>query len=79
MHHLFSTYGKIPISIFVTSFLVFLVLNIIENLIHYNIGLHTDEKSLNELHMPTKRDWIRIIVTMFVFAILQGFFVMELS
>jgi hypothetical protein len=79
MYHLFSTYGKVPMSIFITSFLVFLVLNIIENLIHYNIGLHTNEKSLNELNMPTKRDWIRIIVTMFVFAVLQGFFVMELS
>jgi hypothetical protein len=79
MYHLFKTYGKVPISIFITSFLVFLVLNIIENLIHYNIGLHTDEKSLNDINMPTKRDWIRIIVTMFVFAILQGFFVMKLT
>lgn len=79
MYHLFKAYGKLPTSIFITSFFVFLVLNIVENLIHYNIGLHTDENSLNNLNMPTKRDWIRIIITMFVFAILQGFFVMELN
>jgi hypothetical protein len=55
--------------------MVFLVLNIFENLIHYNIGIHSDDNNI-KINMPTQRDWIRIIITMFTFAFLQGFCVL---
>jgi hypothetical protein len=57
--------------IFLLSIVIFLVLNTIENLIHYNIGRFSDEDSLR-LTNPTFVDWIRIIVTMVIFALLQG-------
>ena len=68
------------IHIFVFSFLVFIVLNVIENVIHYNIGKFHDYRGHREgiagYHFtnPTNTDWVRIIVIMLVFAILQGVF-----
>ena len=78
MRHLFTQYNSLPIHLFVISFIVFLILNIIENLIHYNIGIHTDDNKF-KIKMPTKRDWIRIVITMLIFAFLQGFFVILFS
>jgi hypothetical protein len=53
------------------SFCVFIFINLIENLIHYNIGRnHNKELKIN---LPSKNDWIKIIITMIIFASLQGF------
>jgi hypothetical protein len=71
--------------IFAFSFIVFIVLNLIENVIHYNIGkYHTKDdvgskangKSVAGFHFtnPSETDWVRIVIIMFIFAILQGFF-----
>jgi hypothetical protein len=73
--------------IFVFSFLVFIVLNVIENVIHYNIGKYHDDnnrqenrkngsKSVAGIHFtnPSETDWVRIIVIMYIFAVLQGVF-----
>ena len=75
--------------IFVFSFLVFIVLNVIENVIHYNIGKYHDAsasasassgnsngKTVAGFHFtnPSGTDWGRIVIIMFVFAVLQGFF-----
>jgi hypothetical protein len=49
---------------------VFGFLNIIENVIHYNIG-KTSNKKL-EITNPSKKDWKKILITMFIFALLQG-------
>ena len=76
--------------IFTFSFLVFIVLNIIENVIHYNIGKYHDANSNGSVkgngsvagfHFtnPSNNDWVRIIVIMFIFAILQGFFTSSFS
>ena len=73
------------IHIFAFSFIVFIVLNLIENVIHYNIGkYHTkddvgsngDGKSVAGFHFtnPSETDWVRIVIIMFIFAVLQGFF-----
>ena len=80
------------IHIFVFSFLVFIVLNIIENVIHYNIGKFHDVNgnSVNghgngngngggtvagfHFTNPSHTDWVRIVVIMFIFAVLQGVF-----
>lgn len=67
------------IHVFIFSFLIFIVLNVIENVIHYNIGkFHNggNENYLTGYHLtnPSNSDWVRIIFIMFVFAILQGVF-----
>jgi hypothetical protein len=68
-------FKKGTFNIFVYSFLTFIVLNIIENLIHYNIGTNHDV-SFHELKLtiPSSIDWTRIILIMFIFACLQGGF-----
>lgn len=57
-------------AIFIASFVAFIILNTIENLIHYSIG-RSYEKNL-QFNFPTKIDWIRIIITMIIFAVLQA-------
>jgi len=52
------------------SFFVYLFVNLFENLIHYNIGKFSDRET--KLELPSKKDWIKILVVMFVFAFLQG-------
>ena len=60
--------------LFIISFIVFAILNIIENVIHYNIG-KTSNKEF-EISNPTIVDWKKIIFTMIIFALLQGFLTM---
>ena len=66
--------------IFAFSFIVFIVLNLIENVIHYNIGKFHDtnngKSNIAGFHFtnPSETDWVRIVVIMFIFAVLQGFF-----
>lgn len=70
--------------IFAFSFIVFIVLNVIENVIHYNIGKYHEgntsvkngSSSVGGIHFtnPSQTDWVRIIVIMLIFAVLQGFF-----
>lgn len=77
------------IHIFVFSFLVFIVLNVVENVIHYNIGKFHDHGGgaggggggIAGYHFtnPSNTDWVRIIVIMLVFAILQGVFTSHFS
>jgi hypothetical protein len=59
--------------IFIVSFLVFVVLNVIENYVHYNIGRNRETESI-QFSAPSKKDWIRILLVMTVFAFLQGGF-----
>lgn len=53
------------------TFIVFIALNLIENLIQYSIGRTTDEKTI-EWTSPTGIDWARIVIVMIIFAILQA-------
>ena len=57
--------------IFLISFIVFAILNIIENVIHYNIGKTSNSNRL-DITNPSKKDWKKILITMFIFALLQG-------
>ena len=58
------------INLIVVSFLVYIVVNVFENLIHYNIGKFSDKETKFEI--PTQNDWIKIIIVMCVFALIQG-------
>jgi hypothetical protein len=61
------------VHIFVVSFVIFIILNIAENLIHYSIGRHSNNNFI-ELSLPNKSDFIKIIIIMIIFAVLQGWF-----
>ena len=56
--------------LFLVSFFVYIVVNMFENLIHYSIGKHSDHEI--QFSMPTKQDWVNIILVMLVFAGIQG-------
>jgi len=58
------------IHIIVISFVVYLFVNLFENLIHYNIGKFSNKET--KLDLPTQSDFIKIVVVMCVFALLQG-------
>jgi len=72
---LFKLYHqKNAFHLFIISFIVFVILNIIENVIHYNIGKTSNVEF--EVSNPTLIDWKKIIFTMIIFALLQGFITM---
>ena len=56
--------------IIVISFVVYLFVNFFENLIHYNIGRFSNKET--KIELPTKKDLIKIVLVMCVFALLQG-------
>jgi hypothetical protein len=56
--------------IIAVSFVVYLFVNFFENLFHYNIGRFSNKETKFEL--PSKTDFIKIVVVMCVFALLQG-------
>lgn len=58
--------------IFIASFIAFILLNTIENILHYNIGRTTDKDTVFVFQNPTRKDWMRIVVVMIIFAILQA-------
>jgi hypothetical protein len=58
--------------IFVISFLVYAVINMVENYIHYNIGKHQEKGLQIEFSSPSALDWTKIALVMVVFALLQG-------
>ena len=68
---------NIPKHLFISSFLAFLFLNIIENFIHYTSGKYHDSDTI-QFELPSKKDVIKIIIVMFIFAILQGVFTLFL-
>lgn len=58
------------IHMIVVSFCVYIFVNLFENVIHYNIGKFSGRET--KIELPSKKDWLKIIVVMFVFALLQG-------
>jgi hypothetical protein len=56
--------------IIVISFFVYIIVNLVENLIHYNIGKFSNKET--KLDIPSKKDWIKILLVMCIFALIQG-------
>ena len=56
--------------IIIISFVVYLFVNLVENLIHYNIGKFSNKET--KLDVPSKKDWIKILLVMCIFALIQG-------
>jgi len=67
--------------IFIISTVVYIILNLIENTIHYNIGRNFDTIHVHDIRFisPSSLDFTRIICVMAVFAILQGIFTVMLA
>lgn len=81
-HLLYKEYFNIDRSnsrrIFVISIVVFIFLNLVENVIHYSIGRMHGISNMSII-APSSTDWTRIIGIMIIFALLQGLFTMMLS
>jgi hypothetical protein len=72
---LYKLYNKkTTFHLFIISFIIFAVVNIVENVIHYNIGKTSNTEF--EFSNPTIIDWKKIIVTMVIFAFLQALLTM---
>lgn len=67
--------------IFIISMVVYIVINLVENTIHYNIGRNFDIRHLHDIKFiqPSHIDFTRIVSVMAVFAILQGLFTTMLT
>ncbi len=64
-------FGKVSsFRLLIISFCVYLFVNMFENLIHYNIGKHSNAELTFEI--PTEGDWVKIISVMITFALIQG-------
>jgi hypothetical protein len=58
------------LNIIAISFIVYIFVNLFENMIHYNIGRFSNKET--KLELPSKNDFIKIIIVMSIFALLQG-------
>ena len=56
--------------IIAVSFFVYIFVNFFENMIHYNIGRFSNKET--KIELPSKKDLIKIVIVMCVFALLQG-------
>ena len=63
-------YKSSSFRLLIISFCVYLFVNMFENLIHYNIGKHSNSELKFEI--PTEGDWTKIVAVMFTFALIQG-------
>ena len=63
-------YSGASCHIIIISFFIYLFVNMFENLIHYNIGKYSNKET--KIELPSKTDWIKIIIVMCIFALLQG-------
>ncbi len=61
------------VHLMVVSFVVYLFVNMFENLIYYNIGRSSKNGDKHtEIKVPSKEDLLKIIIVMMMFAALQG-------
>ena len=58
--------------ILISSVLVFLVINTVENYIHYTIGRNHLDSNKYAFQMPSSLDFFSMLITMVVFAGLQA-------
>jgi hypothetical protein len=59
------------ITLVIISMIVFGILNLIENMIHYNIGRSSSNNNFT-FNLPSWEDFVKIIGVMVVFGLAQG-------
>lgn len=72
---------KVGATVAVISFIVFIIVNLLENLLYYNIGYNAKEDEEGKekekmLTLPNTQDWVKIIIIMLLFAAIQGLLTM---
>jgi hypothetical protein len=67
---MFVLFNSSNIHVVYASFIAYIFVNLFENLIHYNIGRFSNKDI--KFVVPTKKDWLKIILVMVIFAIIQG-------
>ena len=67
---MFVLFNSSNIHVVYASFIAYIFVNLFENLIHYNIGRFSNKDI--KFVIPTKKDWLKIILVMVIFAIIQG-------
>lgn len=65
-----SFYRSKSFYIFLISAISFFLLNLIEDLIHFNIGRNRDLEY--KVYLPANSEWYYIIIVMIFFSVLQG-------
>ena len=68
---MYSLYKSNGVFIFLISAISFFVLNLIEDLIHFNIGRNRNLEEM-AIYLPEYSEWYYIISVMIFFSILQG-------
>jgi hypothetical protein len=60
------------VHLIIVSFIVYIFVNMFENMIHYNIGrMNKDEKA--DFELPSGPEFLTIFIVMIIFAGIQGF------
>ena len=67
---MFSFYRSKSFYIFLISAISFFVLNLIEDLIHFNIGRNHNLEY--KVYFPVNSEWYYIIIVMIFFSLMQG-------
>ena len=60
------------VHLIIVSFIVYIFVNMTENMIHYNIGRRNQNKNM-EFRLPNGPEFVIIFIVMIIFAGLQGF------
>jgi hypothetical protein len=68
---MYSFYKSKGFYVFLISAISFFVLNLVEDLIHFNIGRNRNLEDIT-VYLPEKSEWIYVIGVMIIFSILQG-------
>lgn len=66
-----SMYKSKSFYIFLISGISFFILNLIEDLIQFNIGRNR-QLTETKVYLPENTEWLYVIIVMIIFAILQG-------
>ena len=69
---MYSLYKSKGFYIFLISAISFFVLNLLEDLIHFNIGRNRNLDDIT-VYLPEKSEWLYVIGVMLIFSLLQGF------
>ena len=59
------------VHLIIVSFIVYIFVNMVENMIHYNIGRRNLNQSVN-FDLPTWQEFLLIFIVMITFAGIQG-------
>lgn len=57
----------------IRAFIIFIALDLLENMVHYNIGRNSSLDTF-QFSLPSIRDFIKILIVVLIFGIVEGGF-----